>query len=81
MSDDVRTSGNEPATDQCSHCGEDFGYEIGWDDPPEGEGHIEVTWNPDDQPSYVVGETRRYCSPACLQEEIDELPFKAGGSA
>ena len=45
----------DSADTKCSNCGEPFGYEIGWDDPPKGEGHIEVTWNPADEPSFVVG--------------------------
>lgn len=62
-------------SDCCSHCGEGFGYEPGWDDPPKGEGHIEVTFNPADEPSYIVGEMRNYCSVECLLAELDELPF------
>lgn len=60
--------------DSCSNCGESFGYEIGWDDPPKGKGHIEVLWNPADEPSFVVGETRRYCSIACLKADRDDFP-------
>lgn len=59
--------------DVCSNCDDPFGYEIGWDDPPKGEEHIEVTFNPADEPSYVVGEIRRYCSVECLKEEADEI--------
>lgn len=62
-------------TDICSQCGEKFSYEVGWDDPPEGAGHIKATWNPPDKPSFVVGETRTYCSVECLQadEELSEV--------
>jgi len=60
--------------DQCSNCDESLGYEVGWDDPPEGEGHIEVEWNPTGEPSYVVGEIRLYCSVQCLQQETQRLP-------
>lgn len=62
-------------SDSCSNCSKDFGYEIGWDDPPKGEGHIEVVFNPEDEPSYVVGETRHYCSINCLEEDTEEIPF------
>ena len=61
--------------DSCSHCDEEFGYEVGWDDPPKGEGHIQVTWNPADKPSFVVGETRKYCSIECLTQDSDSHPF------
>jgi hypothetical protein len=64
--------------ESCSHCGSEFGYEPGWDDPPEGEGHIEVTWNPDDEPSFVVSETRKYCSLTCVEADAENHPFENG---
>lgn len=65
-------------TDRCSNCDESFGWEIGWDDPPKGKGYIEVTWNPAGEPSFVVGETRRYCSIDCMQEDAGKHPFGGG---
>lgn len=65
-------------TDACSNCGDSFGYEIGWDDPPEGDGYIEVTWNPADEPAFTVGETRRFCSLQCLRAD-DRVPVFATG--
>ena len=35
-------------SDNCLNCEEPLGYEVGWDDPPKGEGHITVTFNPED---------------------------------
>jgi hypothetical protein len=64
--------------DTCSNCGEEFGFDIGWDDPPEGDGYIEVTWNPADEPSFVVGETHKFCSFECLNED-DKVPAFANG--
>lgn len=61
--------------DRCANCDDPFGYEIGWDDPPKGEGHIEVEWNPADEPDFVVGEIRHYCSPDCLIQDLNEIPF------
>jgi hypothetical protein len=65
-------------SDECSNCGTNFGYEIGWDEPPKGDGHIEVTWNPADEPSFVVGETRHYCSAKCLIQDSEAHPFGGG---
>lgn len=62
-------------TERCGNCEESLGYDADWDDPPKGEGHIEVTWNPADEPSFVVGETRYYCSPECLLSDLDALPY------
>jgi hypothetical protein len=69
-------------TDQCINCGESFGAEIGWDDLPKGGSYVEVTWNPEDEPSFVVANTRRYCSVECLKDDASELPDHAlgGGS-
>ncbi len=60
----------------CSYenCDTEFDYDAsGFDDPPEGNGHITVTYNPADEPSFVVAATRHYCSVACLQAD-DEVP-------
>ena len=65
-------------TDKCKTCGGEIGYDTGFDDPPEGEGHIEAVWNPSDEPSYVVGASRLYCSINCLVDDADELPFEGG---
>jgi len=64
---------------QCSQCQESLGYEAGWDDPPKGEGHIEVIWNPADKPDFIVSETRTYCSVECVLVERDELPLSGPG--
>ncbi|WP_135829989.1 hypothetical protein [Halorussus halobius] len=55
----------------CSNedCDEEFSYDAGFDDPPEGAGHIEVTHNPPDDPSWMVAETFHYCSVSCLRED------------
>lgn len=60
--------------DEYSACGADFGYEIGWDDPDVGTGHIEVKWNPENEPGFVVSETRHYCSVGCVQEYEENIP-------
>lgn len=62
-------------SENCAACGDEFGFEPGWDDPPKGEGYIEVTWNPADEPPFVVGVTRRYCSVECLEDDAEEHPF------
>lgn len=62
-------------SDSCNNCGESFDYDIEWDDPPKGEGHIKITWNPRDEPPFVVGETREYCSLNCVHEDADNHPF------
>lgn len=62
---------------ECSNgdCEETFGYDAAMSDPPEGEGHIEAVFNSEDGPSYLVNETRYYCSVACLQADADNHPF------
>ena len=60
----------------CSYedCDTVFDYDVGgFDDPTEGNGHIEVTYNPADEPSFVVADTRYYCSVSCLLAD-DEVP-------
>lgn len=68
------------SVDTCtnSECSTEFGYEIGWDDPPKGEGHITATFNPEDEPSFVVSEERYYCSPQCLLDDAENHPFNGG---
>jgi len=62
-------------SDDCSYCGEDFGYDSDWDDIPKGDGHIEARFNPENEPGFVVEETRRYCDVDCLVADSDEHPF------
>jgi len=62
-------------TDSCYNCGQEFGYDPDWDDPPKGEGYIQVTHNPADEPDFVVAQTQRYCSMSCLQECDEGVPF------
>lgn len=73
----VATDGGEEG-DDCSNpeCDGTLGYDAGWDDPPKGEGHITATFNPEDEPSFVVSEERTYCSVGCLIEDADNHPFK-----
>jgi hypothetical protein len=65
-------------SDTCSCCGESFGYDTNWDDIPEGEGRIEVKFNPADEPSFVVEECRQYCSRECMNNDWDN--HQLGGS-
>jgi len=74
----TKQEGGNTMSDNCSNCEEPLGYEVGWDDPPKGEGHITVTFNPEDEPAYVVGEERNYCSIPCLVEDAEDLPFELG---
>ena len=61
--------------ENCTTCQEPFGYDVTFDDPPEGEGHINVKHNPSDEPDFVVSTTGHYCSVECMLKDADNHPF------
>jgi len=69
------TESDLSVSERCAHCKEPFGYDADWDDTVEDGMHIEVVWNPD-EPAHAVAQTRYYCSPKCLVEDAEELPFR-----
>jgi len=63
-------------SNECSNCESEFDYDTGWDDPPKGKGHITATFNPEDEPGFVVSEERHYCDINCLLEDSEDMPFE-----
>jgi hypothetical protein len=63
----------------CANCGDELGYDVEWDDPPKGDGHIKIKWNPEEEPAFVCSEAFFYCCVDCLTTDSDNIPSTLGG--